>query len=170
LARKPRAGQANNKASSCAAPWAHQRPQGRSKAACTSPPPQKSTKLHFPGRKCGNHTARPHHMMRHRPTRSFWATVCIFRGSAETSSPGKAHSQGQKARKNFGGPRSPVRQRECAVVNAGMHDMTSMGIKQHRGRVRARPAFLWRERSSARPFPGANVKHFGAPRTSGGGP
>ncbi len=40
LARQPRAGSANVTASACAAPWTHQRPQGHSQTACTSPPRQ----------------------------------------------------------------------------------------------------------------------------------
>jgi hypothetical protein len=78
-----------------------------------APPPQKSTKLHFHGRKCGNHTARPEHMMRHRPTRSFWAIERIFRGSAETSSPGSARSGPKSTKKLWRSPKPCSAERVC---------------------------------------------------------
>ena len=51
MVRQPRVGYANNKASGCPWLWAHQRPEGCSKVACTSPLPQKSTKLNFHARR-----------------------------------------------------------------------------------------------------------------------
>ncbi len=52
LARKPRAGEANIKASGCAALWPHQRPQCHSKTVCTSP-------LHQSQQSCSIHARGP---------------------------------------------------------------------------------------------------------------
>ena len=93
LAKQPRAYLANIKASGCAALRAHQRPRGRSKTACTSPPPTKSVHVDFKNACARNPPARAQQTMRSTRRPILWANVRIFRGSAAPSSPGKPHSK-----------------------------------------------------------------------------
>ena len=93
LANQPRANLANIKATGCAALRAHQRPRGRSKTACTSPPPTKSVHVDFKNACARNPPARARQNMRSTRRPILWANVRILRGSAAPSSPGKPHSK-----------------------------------------------------------------------------
>jgi hypothetical protein len=70
---------------------AQQRPQGRSKTACTSPPPPKSVLVAFKNACAPNSSAITQHNMRSTRRPIFGATVRISPGSAATSSPDKPH-------------------------------------------------------------------------------
>ena len=70
---------------------AQQRPQGRSKTACTSPPPPKSVLVDFKNACAPNSSATTQHNMRSIRRPIFGATVRISPGSAATSSPDKPH-------------------------------------------------------------------------------
>jgi hypothetical protein len=70
---------------------AQQRPQGRSKTACTSPPPPTSVLVDFKNACAPNSSATTQHNMRSPRRLIFCAIVRIFPGSVATSSPEKPH-------------------------------------------------------------------------------
>ena len=143
-ARQPRADQTNIEASGCAALWAHQRPQGRSKAAFTPPQP-KSVHVVFKDGCARNPPARAQHNMRRRTRPSFCAVARIFRGSAETSSPGKpllktkntknTHAPFCRARRRAG---RALKIRQASQLRCGTHGAQKISLIGRRMHLRER--------------------------------
>ena len=113
------------------------------------PTPPKSVCVDFKNGRTQSPPARAQKNMCRRTRRSFCATARIFRGSAETSSPGKPLLT-TKTRKIFDGPQSLVRQRECAAFNARFEENAWQSNSTPSRRVRAPPhIFVARARTSA---------------------
>jgi hypothetical protein len=122
LAKQPREYLANIKASGCAALRAHQRPRGRFKTACTSPPPTKSVHVDFKHACARNPPASAQQNMHSTRRPILWALGDLwlqvrFSGAARGSRAAVFRGcSGQQSREKCTlrlsrhGPRSPVHQ------------------------------------------------------------